>query len=129
MRITKTAEYALIICLDLARNKNGLLSLKKITAKHRLSYGFGRKIARLLMVHGLIDGEEGKEGGYQLNKPPHEIKLYHILDAVEGRVVKVRKHSTSILEKLQEAIDETYNNINLGVLAKGEIPCAKMWRK
>ena len=140
MKFSKKAEYAVILCSELAFcDKNR--SLREIAGHCEISYAFLRKVAHLLAEAKIVAGEEGKNGGYRLEKPADEVTLREILVAAgesmahqpccdgsrdcSGSAVCPRN---SILFTLQSAVDEMFGSLTLDRMLKGEGSCLKLWK-
>lgn len=145
MNVTRKAEYAVILTAELARNASKApLSIKSIALSEKISYDFLRQVAHLLDKNNIIVGEEGKDGGYRLAKPAKKILLKDILAAVDEPFYekpccddsKSKKcglsaicPEKSVLYRIQKAVEETFGNLSLDILSKGDISCAKIWKK
>lgn len=141
MKFTKQAEYAVILVSELAfcdKNK----SLREIADHCHLSYAFLRKVAHLLAAAKIIIGEEGKNGGYRLERSVDKISLREILegagepmlqypccDGSRDCSVSAVCPRNSILFGLQSAIDAMFGNLTLGQLLKGEASCMGLWKR
>ena len=58
--------------------------LKDIAKKQDVSVKYLSQLILPLKVAGLINGTKGAHGGYMLARPPEEIRLSEIINAVEG---------------------------------------------
>ena len=86
MRFSTRARYGLRMMVELARelqNKN-LVQLGQVAKITGLSVNYLVQLAIPLKNNGLIFGVSGKNGGYRLTRPPQEIKVREILEAVQG---------------------------------------------
>ncbi len=140
MKFSKKAQYAVILCSELAFfDKNR--SLREIAEHCQISYAFLRKVAHLLAEAKIVTGEEGKGGGYRLAKPVDEITLREILVAAGESMIQLPCCDgskdcassavcprNSILFTLQSAIDEMFGNLTLDRLLKGESSCMGLWK-
>jgi len=80
-----TVRYALAASVCLAANYGqARLSGKKIAERTGIPAAFLAKILREMGRAKLIAGERGHHGGYQLTRPPTDILLADVLDAVGG---------------------------------------------
>ncbi|OGH91833.1 MAG: hypothetical protein A2534_00450 [Candidatus Magasanikbacteria bacterium RIFOXYD2_FULL_39_9] len=93
--ISAKADYALVIMLELAKNYGqGMVSMADITATRKLSPAYLTQITRPLKKAGLLLSKEGKTGGYVLQRPPAEISVLEILEALQGKI-KLNRHDCS----------------------------------
>jgi len=83
MKLTKTAEYAIGVMSELGKAEGSLVSAKNLHETLQIPYRYTTKVLRLLLQAKLVSTEQGREGGYCLAKPPNEIMLSDIIEAVE----------------------------------------------
>jgi Rrf2 family protein len=86
MLITKQSDYALLLMVELAKKSGQTVSLGTFSVESEVSFYFLQRIARKLRKAGLIEGKEGRTGGYVLRKPPRSISMGDIVRAVEGPI-------------------------------------------
>jgi Rrf2 family protein len=85
MQITRQAEYAIKIMLELAKNPSGeVLASKLIADRQGIPEDFLKKTVHLLSLQGLVVTQRGVQGGVRLGKPAGEITIADIIAAVEG---------------------------------------------
>jgi Rrf2 family protein len=87
IRISTKGRYGTRFMLQLAINyANGPMLLKEIAQIEEISEGYLQHIVDALKNVGLIHSNRVGHGGYILAKPPSEITLREILNALEGRI-------------------------------------------
>jgi Rrf2 family protein len=85
MKLPRTVDTAILFVSVLAsRYGQGPVSLSSIANRHGLSFLFLKKLARYLKSAGIIISHEGINGGYVLSRPPQEINVWQIIEAVSG---------------------------------------------
>ncbi len=85
MHITRQAEYAIKIMLELAKNPAGsVLPSKLIAERQGIPEDFLKKTVHLLALQGLVATQRGVQGGVRLGKSAGEITIADIIAAVEG---------------------------------------------
>src|SRR5262249_6288865 len=86
MRISAKAEYACLAMADLAQRFSRKLptSIKVIAEGYGMSSPFLMQIFLQLKGARLVMSMRGSSGGYQLARPPEEITLAEIVDAIDG---------------------------------------------
>ncbi len=96
MHLTRESEYALRGLAFLASCAPGaVVSLTDIADAQSLPATFLAKIFQKLTRHGLLTSERGRGHGYLLARPPADITIRAILEAVEGP----RLHERCVLWK------------------------------
>ena len=90
MIISTRGRYALRVMLDLAENGNGeYIAMKKIAERQELSLKYLERILPVLTQNEIIEGVQGKGGGYRLTRKPEEYKIGEILRLTEGDLAPV----------------------------------------
>lgn len=84
MWLPQTAEYALRAMAALAVEPPGTaLRAVELAERTAVPAAYLAKILRRLVVAGLISGRRGRGGGFTLSRPPHEVRVAEILEAVD----------------------------------------------
>tara|TARA_B100000579_G_C22406034_1_gene654091 strand:+ start:216 stop:632 length:417 start_codon:yes stop_codon:yes gene_type:complete len=87
MKLTTRGRYAVMAMADLASNTNvGPVSLKEISLRQNISLAYLEQIFIKLKNKKLVKSSRGATGGYYLEKSSSEIKLSHIISAVDEEV-------------------------------------------
>ena len=87
MRITRAGEYAVRCVLYMSdREKNQIISRREVSKDMDIPEQFLGKIAQQLARAGFIEIIQGARGGYRLLKPPREISLLDVVEAVTGEI-------------------------------------------
>lgn len=86
MHITMETDYAIRIVLFLAKEERRV-DANTISGHTGVSLRFSLKILRNLVAKGIAVSFKGTQGGYELNRPPEQISLCELLEAVEGEYV------------------------------------------
>lgn len=85
MQITKQADYALRAVLYLARMDNGnKASTKDIAEMQHIPPSFLAKIVSQLSIAGLIQTARGARGGVTLARPPEQVSILDVIEAIDG---------------------------------------------
>jgi Rrf2 family protein len=85
LELTKRGDYAVRAMLALARVDGGrLLSVRRIAADMSIPPRFLPQVMGDLVRAKLVAGLPGRTGGYRLSRPPSEITLLTIVEAIEG---------------------------------------------
>ncbi len=79
-----TVRYALAACVCLARHEGTRMTSRAIAESTGIPPAFLAKVLRQLGKADLIEGERGHHGGYRLVRPPEEVVLADVVDAVDG---------------------------------------------
>ena len=96
MKLTSKGRYAVMAMADLAKNYvQEPTSLTEISLRQGISIDYLEQLFSKLRKNNLVQSVRGASGGYVLSKPPEEIKLLSIINAVDEKIktVKCRKES------------------------------------
>jgi len=85
LELTKRADYAIRAALALAgAGPDARLSVRRIAAEQAIPPRFLRQVMGDLVAAGLVDGTEGRSGGYRLARSASTVSLLDVIEAVEG---------------------------------------------
>jgi Rrf2 family protein len=86
MKVSQASAYALHALMYMARHMTQLPVTSKVMAKAEgMPQGYLAKILQQLAKAGFIQSAKGRERGYVFAKPPEEISLLELFDAVEDK--------------------------------------------
>ena len=86
IRITKEADYGLILMLELARSAGQRRPAKALAISQGLPAPMASKILKQLNRDGLVESFRGVQGGYTLSRPSEEISIVEIIQALDGPI-------------------------------------------
>ena len=79
------ADYGARAVMDLAeRHGSGLTQTADIAARQRIPESYLEQLLTSLRKAGIVRSVRGPSGGHELNRPPAEVSLGDVLDALEG---------------------------------------------
>lgn len=90
MFISTRGRYALRVMIDLAETSNGeYVPMKTIAERQDISLKYLERILPILKKNGLVEGIQGKGGGYRLCRAPEKYPVGEILRLTEGDLAPV----------------------------------------
>lgn len=90
MKLSTKGRYATRAMLDLALHYGGgPVLLKDVARRQQISERYLEQLALSLKAAGLVTSMRGARGGFVLARPPSEIRLCDIIEAVEGSLAPV----------------------------------------
>ena len=90
MMISTRGRYALRVMIDLAEHQDeGYIPMKDVAKRQGVYLGYMEKILPVLVKNGIVEGLQGKTGGYLLIRKPEEYTLGEILRLTEGSLAPV----------------------------------------
>jgi Rrf2 family protein len=85
MKLSRTVAYAVRATLQLARQNSGApVPCSRLAAEGNMPERFLLQILRNLVTHGILRSTRGVDGGYVLVRPPEELSLLEVIEAIEG---------------------------------------------
>ena len=90
MMISSRGRYALRVMIDLAEHSDcSYIPMKEVAQRQEISLKYLEKILPLLVGGRLVEGIQGKGGGYRLTRAPGEYRVGEILRLTEGDLAPV----------------------------------------
>ena len=89
MMISTRGRYALRVMIDLAEHSEGYIPMKAVAQRQELSLKYLEQILPILTKNHLIEGIQGRGGGYRLCRKPEEYTAGEILRLTEGDLAPV----------------------------------------
>ena len=88
MQITRQADYAVRAVLYLAElGPDQRAATSQIAEEKQIPPSFLAKIVSQLSVAGLLQTSRGARGGVSLAKPPEQISLLEVVEAIDGPIL------------------------------------------
>ncbi|MBQ7821370.1 MAG: Rrf2 family transcriptional regulator [Clostridia bacterium] len=90
MLVSTRGRYALRVFIDLAEHgSDGYIPMKDVAARQGLSLKYLERILPVLSKNKLIEGMQGKGGGYKLSRDAKDYTVGEILRLTEGNLAPV----------------------------------------
>jgi len=90
MKLSTRTRYGVRALLDIAQHGSESPVLLKDTARRQeISKDYLEHILIPLKVAGLVRTSRGAQGGFVITKPPTQIRLYEVVQILEGKVALV----------------------------------------
>jgi Rrf2 family protein len=88
VQITRQADYAIRAILYLSQIGQDLpVATRRIAREKQIPPSFLAKIVSQLSLVGLLQTSRGATGGVQLSRPPSEISLLEVIEAIDGPIL------------------------------------------
>jgi len=85
MKLSRTVAYAVRATIELAQHPSDApVPCSKLASEGSMPERFLLQILRSLVIHGILRSTRGVDGGYALTRPPEEISLLDVIEAIEG---------------------------------------------
>lgn len=112
--ISQRARYAFKAIVALARAKPGVgLQIRQLCEQEKLPRKFLEQILLSLKASGYISSRRGRDGGYELLKPPDLICIGPMLRAVDGPIAPLSCLSRTAYRRCSDCRSETHCEVRL----------------
>lgn len=133
--ISTRGRYALRVMVDLAETGGeSYVPMKTIAQRQGISLKYLERILPVLTKNGLVEGIQGKGGGYRLCRPPEACPVGEILRLTEGDLAPVsclecgaescgreeECRTRKLWTDLHEMINKYFDGITLADLMRSE---------
>ena len=90
MMISSRGRYCLRVMIDLAEHQGeGYIPMRDVAKRQGISLKYMEKLLPVLVKNNIVEGLQGKTGGYRLVRKPEEYTLGEILRLTEGSLAPV----------------------------------------
>lgn len=96
LSLTRKTDYALVALADMGRRGVCTTCARELSEHLDVPVRVLTNILNRLTHCGLVESERGVNGGYRLARPPGEITLLDVIDAIEGPIRLAKCCSTDI---------------------------------
>ena len=112
MKISRKLEYACRVLAQLSRHQGlgSLVHIDCLAQAESIPSNYLVQILNELRTKGLISSKRGKQGGYALAKPPEQITLLAIVEAVDSELLKASYESVG---ESGSKVSETWDGVRL----------------
>jgi FeS assembly SUF system regulator len=132
IRLSRLADYGIVIMTHLARAPGRQQATPEIAASTQIPQPMASKILKVLARADLLASHRGAHGGYGLARPPDEITVADVIEALDGPIALTACIDTSTAseceierlcpartnwQKLNSAIREALDGITLAEMA------------
>lgn len=131
LRLSKLSDYATVIMAHMAREPDRSFSAAEMAAAVAIALPTVSKLLKILTRAELLVSRRGSHGGYALARPPRDISLAQVIDAVDGPpgitecavVAGLCSHEDGCLvrrnwQRVDRVIRDALEGINLGDFAQ-----------
>lgn len=90
MRISTKGRYGVRACLELAsRYGENAIHISQIAKSRGIPENYLAQLIHILKKAGLVKSSRGARGGYVLSRPPADINVGEVVEALEGPLTPV----------------------------------------
>lgn len=127
MMVSARCEYACRALLELSQHwpERKPIRIQTISTRQKIPMRYLVQILIQLKRAGLVASVRGKEGGYNLAKPPGKISVGEVMRYVSGPILPAPENGTkedsvfvSVWKEVEDAMSGVLNNVSFDDMAK-----------
>jgi len=84
IRMNKLTDYGVVLLTTFAREPAQGISARELSARTGIPQPTVVKLLKTLLKAGLLVSQRGTKGGYSLSRPPEEVPVSAVIEALEG---------------------------------------------
>ena len=84
LRLSKLTDYGAVMMSYMAQQPKEVYSVVEIATAVGVAPPTVSKILKTLARYDLVQARRGSQGGYYLSRPPGEISIVEVIEAIEG---------------------------------------------
>lgn len=84
--VTSKSRYAVVALAELAGSGDRPMPVKELAERREIPDQFLEQLFSTLRRAGLLTSHRGSKGGYTLARPPEEITVLEVVQALDGKV-------------------------------------------
>jgi len=118
--VTSKSRYAVVAMAELARSGERPVPIGQIAERREMPVQFLEQLFSTLRRDGLLVSQRGVGGGYRLARPPEEITVLEVVQALDGKVGEEGKEAGGIWAEGVDALREVFIRTSIADIAARE---------
>ncbi len=118
--VTSKSRYAVVAMAELARSGDQPVPIAAIAERRAMPVQFLEQLFSTLRRDGLLHSQRGVKGGYTLARPPEQITVLEVVQALDGRVGQEADEAGGIWRDGVEALRGVFSSTTIADIARRE---------
>ena len=118
--VTSKSRYAVVAMAELARSGDRPIPIAQVAERRGMPVQFLEQLFSTLRRGGLLQSQRGVKGGYTLARPPEQISVLEVVQALDGRVGDEAREAGGIWEEGVEALRGVFSSTTIADIARRE---------
>jgi len=118
--ITSKSRYAVVAMAELARSGSRPVPIAQVAERRRMPVQFLEQLFSTLRRDGLLQSQRGVKGGYTLARPPEQITVLEVVQALDGRLGQEAQEAGGIWKEGVEALRGVFGSTTIAEIARRE---------
>jgi Rrf2 family protein len=118
--VTSKSRYAVVAMAELARSGDRPVPIAAVAERREMPVQFLEQLFSTLRRAGLLLSHRGVKGGYTLARPPEDITVIEVVQALDGRVGEEGKEAGGIWAEGVDALRDVFSRTTIADIAARE---------
>jgi Rrf2 family transcriptional regulator, cysteine metabolism repressor len=118
--VTSKSRYAVVAMAELARSGERPVPIAQIAERRQMPVQFLEQLFSTLRRDGLLLSQRGVGGGYRLARPPEQITVLEVVQALDGKVGQEGKEAGGIWAEGVDALRTVFTQTTIADIARRE---------
>jgi Rrf2 family cysteine metabolism transcriptional repressor len=118
--VTSKSRYAVVAMAELARSGDRPVPIAQIAERRGMPVQFLEQLFSTLRRDGLLHSQRGVKGGYTLARPPEEINVLEVVQALDGRLGDEAAEAGGIWAEGVESLRAVFRSTTIADIARRE---------
>ncbi len=118
--VTSKSRYAVVAMAELARSGDRPVPIAQVAERRGMPVQFLEQLFSTLRRDGLLVSQRGVKGGYRRARPPEDITVLEVVQALDGKVGEEGKEAGGIWAEGVEALREVFRSTTIADIARRE---------
>jgi Rrf2 family protein len=118
--VTSKSRYAVVAMAELARSGSDPVPIAQIAERREMPVQFLEQLFSTLRRDGLLQSQRGVKGGYRLGRPPEQITVLEVVQALDGRVGQEADEAGGIWGDGVQALRDVFSSTTIADIARRE---------
>ena len=118
--VTSKSRYAVLALAELARSGSDPIPIGQVAQRRGIPVQFLEQLFSTLRRASILTSHRGARGGYTLARPPEQINVLEVVQALDGVVGEEGKEAGGIWEEGVEALRSTFRSTSIADIARRE---------
>jgi len=118
--VTSKSRYAVVALAELARSGSTPVPIGQVAERRGMPVQFLEQLFSTLRRAGILVSHRGAKGGYTLARPPEQITVLEVVQALDGVVGEEGKEAGGIWAEGVEALRQTFRSNTIADIARRE---------
>jgi Rrf2 family protein len=118
--VTSKSRYAVVAMAELARSGSDPVPIAQIAERREMPVQFLEQLFSTLRRDGLLQSQRGVKGGYRLGRPPEQITVLEVVQALDGRVGQEADEAGGIWGDGVQPLRDVFSSTTIADIARRE---------